>query len=180
MKRAALYARVSHAGGDQDPTPQLRALRDYATTQGWRIEGEYIDWASAGHPTERVKWAELREQCRLGRIDVVACWKLDRAYRSALAALAGIEQFRRWGVAVIFTTQAIDTSTSAGRLLLQVLAIVAEMEREHISERTRAGLQVAKANGKRLGRPPGSTDRKRRRRRRPPSPYGPDLLEVQL
>ena len=164
--RAALYARVSHAGGDQDPLPQLRALRDYALAHGWAIEGEYTDRATAGHPTQREGWRRIREGVRAGSIDVVLVWKLDRAFRSALAALTEIEQLRKLGVAFVCATQPIDTSSSMGRLVLTVLAAVAEMERDLISERTRAGLEAARARGTQLGRPAGAKDRRRRKRRR--------------
>jgi DNA invertase Pin-like site-specific DNA recombinase len=164
VPRAALYARVSHAG-DQDPQLQLDALRAYVVSRGWENGGEYVDRASAGHPTARTEWRRLRSDCLMGRFDVLVVWKLDRAFRSALHALTGVEWLRRQKVAFVCSSQPIDTSSSVGRLLFTVLAAVAEMERELISERTRAGLERARAEGRVLGRPPGAKDRRRRRRR---------------
>jgi len=70
VNRAALYARVSHVG-DQDPQAQLDALRSFAAAREWSIAGEYVDRASAGHPTARTAWRQLRADCLAGLLDVV-------------------------------------------------------------------------------------------------------------
>lgn len=86
--------------------------------------------------------------------DLVMVWKLDRIARSALDALRWLEQLDGYGVGLKILTQDIDTTTSAGRLVFTVLAAVAEMERELISERVKAGVERARTAGRRLGRPP--------------------------
>jgi DNA invertase Pin-like site-specific DNA recombinase len=166
--RAALYARVSTDDDRQDPGVQLEQLRLYAEAKGWHPIG-YTDRASARDLRARVQWRQLLEDVRRGRVDMVVVWKLDRAFRSTLEALRGLELFQHEGVGFICLTQPIDTTSSSGRLLFTVLAAVAEIERDLISERTRAGLARARAQGKRIGRPPGAKDGKRRRRRARPA-----------
>lgn len=156
------------------------ALRSYAAARGFEVAGEWVDRASAGHPTQRTGWRELREAVATGHarpFEGVLVWKLDRAFRSALVALREIDWLRRHKVEFVCATQPIDTSSPHGRLLLTVLAAVAEMERDLISERTRAGLAAARARGAQLGRPPGAKDRRRRRRRRVGADLG-DALEA--
>ena len=175
MKRAALYARVSHAGGDQNPETQLVALRAFADSRAWAIVDEYVDLAPAltgsgrgagGRFIGLPEWNRLWQDCRRRLVDVVVIWKLDRAFRSALHAHNCLATLAGRGVDLVCTTQPIDTTTATGRFVFAILAALAEMEREQISERTRAGHARARLEGKRIGRPPGAKDRRRRRRRR--------------
>lgn len=173
MNRVALYARVSHAGGDQNPETQLAALRAYAAAREWEIAGEYVDLAPAigardarGGFVGLPEWRRLWADCRARKVDVIAVWKLDRAFRSSRQALNGLAAMRERGIEFVCTTQPIDTTTPQGRFVYAILAAAAEMERELISERTRAGHDRARAEGIRIGRPPGSKDHRKRRRRR--------------
>lgn len=173
MRRAALYARVSHAGGDQNPETQLGPLRAYAAGRDWQVVGEYVDLAPAmGARGERGRllglpeWRRLWADCRARKVDVVVVWKLDRAFRSSRHALNGLAALRERGIDFVCTTQPIDTSTPQGRFVYAILAAAAEMERELISERTRAGHERARAQGIQIGRPKGAKDRRKRARRR--------------
>jgi DNA invertase Pin-like site-specific DNA recombinase len=162
--RIALYARVSTRDKDQTPETQLYALREYVAARGRQTVKEYVDQASATNLRERTAWRELLEQVRKGGIDLVLVTKLDRAFRSAKDTYDNLAYLDQHKVGFIATTQPIDTSTSTGKLLLGVLAAVAEFERNLIVERTLEGLARAKAEGKKLGRPPGSKDGKQRRK----------------
>jgi DNA invertase Pin-like site-specific DNA recombinase len=162
--RVAIYARVSHAG-DQDPANQLEPLRIHAQSREWVIAGEYVDRAPAGHPTMRTSWTKLRTDARRRRFDIVLVWKLDRAFRSSLEAEVSLRQFDRQGIAFVCATQPIDTTSKIGRLVFSLLAALAQMEREAISERTLAGLERARAEGRVAGRPRGRKDRRKRHRR---------------
>jgi DNA invertase Pin-like site-specific DNA recombinase len=113
-----------------------------------------VDQASAGDLQGRQKWRQLLEDAHRHQFDLVMVWKLDRIARSALDALRWLEQLDGYGVGLKILTQDIDTTTSAGRLVFTVLAAVAEMERELISERVKAGVERARTAGRRLGRPP--------------------------
>ncbi len=163
--RVALYARVSTRDKEQDPETQLYALRAYAAQQGWQIVQEYVDQASATDLRGRVAWRELMEHVRRGGFDLVLVLKLDRAFRSAKDTYDHLAYIDSHKVGFAAATQPIDTTTSTGKLLLGVLAAVAEFERALIVERTKEGLARAKSQGKRLGRPPGSKDKKKRSRR---------------
>ena len=158
-------ARVSTRDGDQDPETQLYGLREYAAQRGWEIVREYVDQASATDLRGRIAWRELLEHVRKGGIDLVLVTKLDRAFRSAKDTYDNLSYLDSHKVGFVATTQPIDTSTSTGKLLLGVLAAVAEFEKALIIERTLEGLTRAKAQGKRLGRPPGSKDKRKRSKR---------------
>lgn len=171
MKRAALYARVSHTAADQEPETQLLELRAFCDLREYKIVGEYVDRAPAWPVYSpfgggRPQWRELLAACKARKIDVVVVFKLDRAFRSTLHALTGLEWLQRHRVDFVCSSQAIDTTSSYGRLLFTLLSAFAEFERELISERTRAGLERARAEGKKLGRPQGSKNRGPRRLRR--------------
>ena len=142
--RVGLYARVSTEDKGQDPEVQLTPMRELAAARGWAV-ADYVDLAPASDLRGRREWRRLLEDARLGRIDLVLVWKLDRFARSALDALQWLKQLDAAGVGLKILTQDIDTTSAAGRLVFTILAAVAEMERELIRERVK---------GKRLGRPP--------------------------
>ncbi len=81
------------------------------------------------------------------------CWKFDRFARSVSHLLRALEEFQALGIQFVSLTEAIDTSTPAGKMTFTVLGAVAELERSLIAERVKAGLRNARAKGKRLGRP---------------------------
>lgn len=149
--RVALYLRVST--GEQTVEPQRRELLDYCERRGWSGPTEYADTISGAKFT-RSGLDALMAAVRSRRVDVVLCVKLDRLGRSLqhLALLIGELDTAR--VALICTSQGIDTSTDnpAGRLQLGVLMAVAEFERSLIRERTKAGLAAARARGSIGGR----------------------------
>lgn len=163
--RCAIYTRVSHNGRDQDPRNQLIPLREYARGRGWKIAAEFEDRASAADDKYRTGWAQLRRAAERHAFDVVLVWKLDRAFRSTLMAEVQLRQLRSLGIDFVCSTQPIDTTNSMGRFVLRILGAAAEMERELISERTRAGLERAAAEGRKPGRPPGAKDGRKRHRR---------------
>lgn len=152
--RVALYARVSTRDRDQNPETQLRPMREWAAARGAVIVAEYVDHASAADLRGRKEWRQLLDDCQRRTFDLVMVWKLDRYARSSLDALQWLERIDGHGVGFRILTQDIDTTTSAGRLVFAVLAAVAEMERELIRERVSAGMDRARSEGKRLGRPP--------------------------
>ena len=151
--RTAIYSRVSTEKQSHDS--QLVELHAYCDRRGWRDAAEYSDTMSGAKFT-RQGLDRLLAEVRRGRLDVIVCFKLDRLGRS-LAHLAQIvTELTAHGVALICTSQGIDTSDGnpAGRLQLGVLMAVAEFERGIIRERVNAGLRAARARGVRLGRKP--------------------------
>jgi putative DNA-invertase from lambdoid prophage Rac len=150
--KAALYARVSTQ--DQNCEMQVRELREYATRRGWHVSAEYIDTGWSGAKASRPELDRLMKDAAMRRFDAVMVWKLDRFGRSVRNCLDGIEALRGNGVRFLAVSQSIDTDESnpTARLLLHILASVAEFERELIRERVRAGIKSAKHKGKKLGR----------------------------
>src|SRR5579872_2323102 len=150
--RAAIYARVSTT--DQNCEMQVSELREYAARRGWKVSGEYVDTGWSGAKASRPELNRLMKDAALRRFDAVLVWKLDRFGRSVRNCLDGIETLRGQGVRFLAVSQSIDTDESnpTARLLLHILASVAEFEREMIRERVRAGIKSAKHRGKALGR----------------------------
>lgn len=175
--RVAIYARVSTADHGQDPNSQIRELETYAQNRGWEIVGEYVDLASAADFRRRSEWRRLLQEADRRTFDLVLVWKLDRAFRSTLHALNALRHFERRRVGFICATQPIDTTSSSGRLLFTILAAFAEIERDLIAERTKAGMERARREGKHVGRPAGSSDRRRRTRRSPTEIAAARILE---
>jgi len=96
----------------------------------------------------------LMKDARRRRFDVVAVWKFDRMARSVSHLLRALETFRSLGIDFVSLSEQVETNSPTGKLVFTVLGAVAEMEKSLIGDRVRAGLRNAKANGKRLGRPP--------------------------
>lgn len=151
--RVALYARVSTRDKDQDPELQLEAMREYLRTRAWAAT-EYVDTAAAGDLVHRTAWARLLADVARRSVDLVMVWKLDRAFRSTLHALATLRDFEHAGVGFRALTQPeLDTTSATGRLVFTILAAVAEMERELIRDRVKEGMLRAARQGKQIGRP---------------------------
>lgn len=149
--RAALYARVSTA--EQTCENQLLELRRYCEARGWTVAEEFIDQAVSGAKTTRPALDRLVSAARRRQVDAVVCWRLDRLGRSLSHLVTLADEFQQLGVALVSLGENIDGSTSAGRLMLGIMASLAEFERARIRERVRAGLARARRDGVRIGRP---------------------------
>ena len=151
--RAALYARVSTSNG-QDVGLQIEELRQIATQRGWTVVEAFTDEGISGSQAQRPSLDRMLAQARSGSFDVVAVWKLDRLARSVAHLLSLADSLNAWGVGLVSARDAhIDTTTPAGRFTFQILAAVAELEKELIRERVIAGVRRAQAAGKHCGRP---------------------------
>lgn len=139
------YARVST--GDQDAALQVDALH----AAGIDKANVYTDIAS-GALAERPQLTAVVKQLRAG--DTLVVWRLDRLGRSLSHLVGLVDELGERGVAFMSLTEAIDTTTPAGRLLFGIMASLAAFERDVIRERTVAGLAAAKARGRIGGRPP--------------------------
>lgn len=150
--RAALYGRVSTAHHGQDVGLQMDELRRVAAGKGW-ASVEYIDEGVSGSKGSRPGLDRLMKAVRDGDVDVVLCWRFDRFARSVTHLLHSLEEFGSLGVQFISVKENIDTSTALGKALFTLAAVVAELERELLLERVRAGVERARAQGKKFGRP---------------------------
>ena len=153
QKRVALYARVSTSDKGQDPETQLLVLREYAARRGFVPAGEYVDYAS-GTRDNRPQYQALWRAARQRQVDVVLVWRYDRFARSTQALVQALHEFHRLGVDFISHQENIDTTTPQGELIFTVMASLAQFERALISERVKAGMARAKAQGKRISRAP--------------------------
>ena len=162
-KRIALYARVSTKNNGQDPETQLIALREYARARGFDVFAEYVDVGISGSKETRPALNQLMDHARKRSFDVVLVARFDRFARSTRHLVLALDEFNALGVDFISLSESIDTSTPMGKMVYTVIAAVAELERSLICERVAMGLQRAKAQGKRLGRPRVSVDPQRLR-----------------
>lgn len=160
--RVAVYARVSTT--DQNTETQLVALKDYCHRMGYEISREFVDTGFSGATDKRPAFHRLLEAIRSGSVDGVVIYKLDRIYRSLIDLLNLIQELQHRKVKLISVSENIDPATPMGKAFMHILGAFGEMERSVIVERTLAGLDRARREGKRLGRPKGSKDQGRRRR----------------
>jgi len=152
-KRAAIYARVSTDG--QTTENQLLELRSVASRHGWQITKEYLDKGISGAKGRDTRPA-LDSMCKAiarKEIDLIAAWSVDRLGRSLQDLVTFLAEVHAKKVDLYLHQQGIDTTTPAGKALFQMMGVFAEFERSMIVERVKAGLERAKAQGKRLGRP---------------------------
>lgn len=148
--KVALYARVSKALA-QNPENQLLELRKWAGASGVMVEGEYVDEISS-KDTRPQKELVLRK-LRLNEIDGVAFVALDRWGRTMSELVLELEEFSKAGKTLISLKEGMDLSTAAGRLMANILACMANFERDRIRERVMLGLARVRAQGKHIGRP---------------------------
>ena len=151
--KVAIYARVSTSDKNQDPETQLIYLRDYCTAQGWEVYREYVDKASATDIAHRIAWRELLDDAAKHRFKAVLVFKLDRAFRSVKHMHDTLHTWEMLEIAFKSQREQFDTGTPVGRLMLNMLAALAEFELELIRERVKAGIERARRQGKRIGRP---------------------------
>lgn len=152
--RVGIYARVSTSDKEQNPETQLMPLREFAQAQGWLIVSEYIDHASATDLVHRTQWRQLLDDASRRKLDLLLVWKMDRAFRSVLDAANTLERLRGWGVGLrSYTEPWLDTTSPFGEALYYITVAYAQLERGILSERVKAGMDRARRQGKRIGRP---------------------------
>ena len=150
----AIYSRVST---DRQTTEnQERELREIATRMGWGIMNVYRDEGVSGAKSraERPAFNALWEDATRRRFDMVMAWSVDRLGRSLQDLVAFLSELHALRIDLYLHQQGVDTSTPAGKALFQMMGVFAEFERAMIRERVESGLERAKAQGKKLGRPP--------------------------
>jgi DNA invertase Pin-like site-specific DNA recombinase len=152
-RRVAIYARVSTVDKGQDPETQLLVLREYAARRACVIVGEYVDYAS-GTREDRPQYQALFSAARRRQFDIVLVWRYDRFARSTQALVQALKEFHSLGVDFISYQENIDTTTPQGEMIFTVMASLAQFESALMSERVKAGMARAKAQGKRVSRAP--------------------------
>ena len=165
MTKASIYVRVST--GDQDTANQVLALTEWAKKRGYEVVAIYSEEESAWKTGHQRELARLLQDARKRKFDVMLVWALDRLSREgSLAILSLVHRLKTFGVKVISYQESwTEAPGELAELLYALTGWVARMESQRRSERTRAGLARVVAQGKRLGRPPGSKDRRKRKRK---------------
>ena len=151
MKRAALYLRVSTV--DQHPETQVYDLRQMAAQRGYEITQEYTDRIS-GVKARRPGLDQMMADARRGRFDVVLVWASDRIARSVKHFLEVLDELQRINIEFVSFREQIDTDGPLGRALVVIIGAIAELERNLIIERVRAGMRRARLEGRHIGRRP--------------------------
>jgi DNA invertase Pin-like site-specific DNA recombinase len=152
MKRVAIYIRVSTS--KQDTDNQRRELEAMAKRSGWQVVKVFEDAGISGAKgrDQRPGLDAMMKGVNAREFDMVASWSVDRLGRSLTDLLSILQGLHEKGVGLFLHQQGLDTTTTAGKAMFQMLGVFAEFERGIIRERVNAGLARAKANGVKLGR----------------------------
>lgn len=131
---------------------QLDQLRDYVVARGWTAI-EFVDEGVSGTKVSRPALDKMMALCRKRKIDAVLVYKFDRFARSLRQLVNGLDEFSALGIDFISITEAVDTTTPAGRLIFGIFSSIAEFEKELIRERVKSGMAAAARRGIRPGPP---------------------------
>ena len=163
MKRAVLYMRVSSV--DQHPETQGHDLRQLAAQRGYQVVDEYVDRIS-GVKARRPGLDRMLADGRRGKFDVVLVWASDRIARSVKHFLEVLDELSRINIEFVSFREQIDTGGPLGRAIVVIIGAIAELERNLIIERVRAGMRRARLEGRHIGRNPLELDDEAIRRER--------------
>jgi len=147
--KIAVYARVST--DEQTVDPQLRDLREYAASRGWRDLQEFVDVGVSGAKDSRPAWNQLWDAIQKGRIKVLLVHALDRLGRSLPHLVKILSALVERGVVLVSFRENIDLSSSTGRMIANLFSVLADFELSIIRERTKAGMRAARARGSQIG-----------------------------
>ena len=156
MKRAALYARVSTV--DQHLETQLLDLRQMAKQRDHEIIREYTDTIS-GSKSKRPGLDQLLADARRHRFDIVLVSAFDRVARNVRHFLEVLDELNHLGIEFVSLRENIDTGGPLGRAMVVIVGAIAQVERQAIVERVKAGMRRARLEGRQIGRAPLSVDR---------------------
>jgi DNA invertase Pin-like site-specific DNA recombinase len=155
VKRATLYLRVSTL--DQHPETQLYDLRQMADQRDWQVVEEYTDRVS-GAKARRPGLDQLMFDARRGKFDMVLVWASDRLARSVKHLLDVLDELSRLNVEFLSFRENLDTGGPLCRAFIVIISAIAELERNLIIERVRAGMRRARLEGRHIGRKPLELD----------------------
>jgi DNA invertase Pin-like site-specific DNA recombinase len=152
VRKVACYYRCSTS--DQKVSNQMIELRDYCSKMGWEITKEYTDEGLSGtlSRTKRPAFNEMIKDAYRKKFDAVVCFDISRLGRSMKELIMFLADMKERDVGIVSVRQGFDTSTSMGEIMFQFVGILSQWEASMISERTLAGLERARREGKTLGR----------------------------
>jgi len=151
--KIGIYGRVS-TRDKQEVENQLVQLREFAAKQGWTVCREYVD-RETGATSDREQFQAMFVDASRRKFDLLLFWSLDRLSREGvLATLQHLQRLTSCGVGYkSFTEQYLDSCGIFKDAVIGILAVIAKQERVRLSERTRAGIAIARSKGRQLGRP---------------------------
>lgn len=151
--KIAIYGRVS-TRDKQEVENQLVQLREFAAKSGWTIYREYVD-RETGSTSDRAEFQSMFADASRRRFDLLLFWSLDRLSREgALETLQHLQRLTSYGVGYkSYTEQYLDSCGVFREAVIGILAVIAKQERVRLSERTKAGLALARSRGIQIGRP---------------------------
>jgi len=153
MKKVCLYVRVSK--NIQTTENQIQALREVAERSGYEIVKIYSDDGISGSKgrEDRPALNQMMKDAVNRQFEMVMCWSIDRLGRSITNLIEIMNELNELKIDMFFSQQSIDTQTASGRMIFGIFSSLASFEREMIRERVMAGLDRARKNGVKLGRP---------------------------
>jgi len=160
--KAGLYIRVSTL--DQTTMNQEIELKKYCEIHNIEIFNIYREEGVSGTKTSRPQLDLMLQDMRRKKFDCLIVWKFDRLGRSTAHLLQVLGELQNKGVRLVATSQSVDTDTPMGKFFFTILSGFAEMEREMIVERIKLGLARRRKQGKLMGRPKGSKDKRERKK----------------
>jgi len=151
--KVALYCRVSTSTKDQTTENQLRELTDYCDRMGYEVVKVYEDEVSGAKSREkRPAYNQMCKDAFLKKFNTIIGWDVSRFGRSMKEFVSFLSDMDEKGIGVIAVKNGLDTSSSSGRMMMKLIGVLEEWNREMLIERTRAGLARTVANGTKLGR----------------------------
>jgi DNA invertase Pin-like site-specific DNA recombinase len=151
--KVALYCRVSTSTKDQTTENQLRELTSYCDRMDYQVTKIYEDQISGAKTREkRPAYNELCKDAFLKRFDVVIAWDVSRFGRSLKEFVSFLADMDDKGIGVVAVKNGLDTSSSTGKMMMKMIGVMEEWNREMLVERTKSGLARTVANGTKLGR----------------------------
>jgi DNA invertase Pin-like site-specific DNA recombinase len=152
VRKVACYYRCSTS--DQKVSNQMIELREYCSKMGWQITKEYVDEGLSGtlSGAKRPAFNEMTKDAYRKKFDAVVCWDISRLGRSMKNLIMFLADMKDRDVGIVSFRQGFDTSDAMGEIMFSFVSILSSWEREMIRERTLAGLERARREGKTLGR----------------------------
>ncbi len=151
-QKVALYTRTSTDKQFKGLESQKRSLIDYCLGKAMGEYELYEDFGVSGARSSRPALGRLMGDIRKGKVKTVVVYSFSRFARSTRHLLEALDEFRVQGVSFVSVTENLDTNTAVGTAFFTIIAAIAQLERELISERVKNGLKNAKAKGVKLGR----------------------------
>jgi DNA invertase Pin-like site-specific DNA recombinase len=149
--RAARYIRLSRT--NQSPCIQAEDTGRFIEQRGWQLVDTYSDGSTSGSHARRQGFARLMSDARRRAFDIVVVWRADRAFTGTKSMVTTIDELTALGIGFVSVTEPFDTVAPDGHHFLRLMSAFAELESQILAERTRAGLDEARRQGARLGRP---------------------------